>query len=95
MQVFAVNDLESARFVSDLLGQETVIFRTMARAIDSDETGITFSDHHTARPLLTPDEVRGIPPDVQLLFLAGQRPVVATKLAYYADREFEAMFDPA
>ncbi|HEV7435580.1 MAG TPA: type IV secretory system conjugative DNA transfer family protein [Pseudorhizobium sp.] len=95
LQVFGVNDHESARLVSDLLGQETVVFRTMARAIDSDDTGITFSDHHTARPLLTPDEVRGIAHHIQLLFLSGQRPIIANKLAYYADPEFVGQFDPA
>lgn len=33
--------------------------------------------------------------DYQLLFLAGQRPIVAAKLRYYADREFAGRFDPA
>lgn len=27
--------------------------------------------------------------------LAGQRPIVAAKLRYYADREFAGRFDPA
>jgi type IV secretory pathway TraG/TraD family ATPase VirD4 len=34
LQVFGVNDHDSARLVSDLLGQETVVFQTMARALD-------------------------------------------------------------
>ncbi|SEJ60400.1 TraM recognition site of TraD and TraG [Sinorhizobium meliloti] len=36
LQVFSVNDHDSARLVSDLLGQETVVFQTMARALDSE-----------------------------------------------------------
>lgn len=36
-----------------------------------------------------------MPANLELLFLAGQRPIVATKLAYYADREFAGKFDPA
>ena len=95
LQVFGVNDHDSARLVSDLLGQETVVFQTMARAIDSAETGISYSQQHVARPLLTPDEVRNLPAQGQLLFLAGQRPIVAGKLAYYADPEFKGAFDPA
>ncbi|TCP77425.1 type IV secretion system protein VirD4 [Rhizobium sp. PP-CC-2G-626] len=95
LQVFGVNDHDSARLVSDLLGQETVVFHTMARAIDAEQSGITYSQHHTARALLTPDEVRSLPAHMQLLFLAGQRPIVAAKLAYYADREFKGSFDPA
>ncbi len=88
LQVFGVNDHDSARLVSDLLGQETVVFQTMSRALDAEKTGITYGEQHTARPLLTPDEVRNLPQNLELLFLAGQRPIVAGKLAYYADPEF-------
>lgn len=95
LQVFGVNDHDSARLVSDLLGQETVIFQTMGRALDSEKSGISYSQHHTARPLLTPDEVRSMAQHIELLFLAGQRPIIAGKLAYYADPEFKGAFDPA
>jgi type IV secretion system protein VirD4 len=50
-------------------------------------------EQHIARPLLTPDEVRNLPAQAELLFLAGQRPIVADKLRYYADREFVGLFD--
>ncbi|ACM35483.1 MULTISPECIES: type IV secretory system conjugative DNA transfer family protein [Rhizobium/Agrobacterium group] len=95
LQVFGVNDHDSARLISDLLGQETVVFQTMARALDSEKSGISYSEQHTARPLLTPDEVRNLPEQIELLFLAGQRPILAKKLAYYADPEFTGAFDPA
>lgn len=95
LQVFGVNDHDSARLVSDLLGQETVVFRTMAHAVDSEQSGITYSQHHTARPLLTSDEIRTLPSHVQLLFLAGRRPIVAHKLRYYSDAEFQGTFDIA
>ena len=95
LQVFGVNDHDSAKLVSDLLGQETVVFETMSRAIDAEETGISFGAQHVGRPLLTPDEIRTLREDYQLLFLAGQRPIVAAKLRYYADREFAGRFDPA
>jgi type IV secretion system protein VirD4 len=93
LQVFGVNDHDTARLVSDLLGQETVVFQTTAHALDSDRSGITHSQHHTGRPLLTPDEVRNLPKQAQLLFLAGQRPIMAAKLAYYRDEEFRGMFE--
>jgi type IV secretion system protein VirD4 len=93
LQVFGINDHDSARLVSDLLGQETVVFNTMARALDSERSGISFNEQHTARPLLTPDEVRNMPKNRQLLFLAGRRPIMAAKLRYYADGEFRGFFD--
>jgi type IV secretion system protein VirD4 len=95
LQVFGVNDHDSARLVSDLLGQETVVFQTMSRALDSEKSGLSFSDQHTGRPLLTPDEVRNLPQGRELLFLTALRPIVADKLRYYADPEFAGSFDPA
>src|SRR5690606_8387699 len=64
LQVFGVNDHESARLVSDLLGQETAVFKTMGQALDSEKTGISYGEHHAGRPLLTPDEVRSLPHNV-------------------------------
>lgn len=95
LQVFGVNDQDSAKLVSDLAGQETVVFETMSRAIDAEESGLSYGQQHVGRALLTPDEVRTLRPDRQLLFFAGQRPIVAAKLRYYADREFAGRFDSA
>ena len=67
--------------------------RTMSRALDAEQTGITYGEQHTARPLLTPDEVRNMPQNIELLFLAGQRPIVAGKLAYSAVSEFRGLYD--
>jgi len=92
LQIFGVNDHESARLASDLLGHGTVVFQTTSQAMDSDRSGLTFAEHHTGRLLLTPDEVRNLPQNRQLLFLAGMRPVLANKLRYYADREFRGLF---
>ena len=93
LQVFGVNDHDSARHISDLLGQQTIIFETKNRSLDAEETGISYSAHHTARSLLTPDEVRNLPSHLQLLFLAGQRPVIAQKLSYYADPDLRTLLD--
>ncbi|TCL63189.1 type IV secretory system conjugative DNA transfer family protein [Rhizobium sp. BK251] len=92
LQVFGVNDHDSARLVSNLLGQQTVVFQTAARALDPEKTGLTLAGQHVGRPLLTPDEVRHLPGDTELLFLAGQRPITARKLRYFADREFAGLF---
>ncbi|TBF70673.1 type IV secretory system conjugative DNA transfer family protein [Rhizobium leguminosarum] len=92
LQVFGVNDHDSARLVSDLLGQETVVFNTAARALDSEKSGLSFAEQHVGRPLLTPDEVRNMHAETELLFIAGQRPIAATKLRYYADPEFAGLF---
>jgi type IV secretion system protein VirD4 len=79
--------------VSDLLGQETIVFRTMAQALDSEQSGISFSEQHAVRPLFTLDEVRHMPEQAELLFVAGQRPIIARKLRYLADREFADLYE--
>lgn len=93
LQVFGVNDLDSARLISDMLGPTTVVFESMGRALDSEKSGISYGEQHVGRPLLTPDEVRNLPQHTELLFIAGQRPIVAGKLQYYADPEFRGLFD--
>ena len=95
LQVFGVNDHESARLVSDLLGQETIVFETASRALDSRDSGLSYSEQHTGRPLLTPDEVRNLPGSRALLFPAGKRPILVRKLRYYADAEFARLYDRA
>jgi len=95
LQVFGVNDHEGAQLISNLLGSETVIFTTASRALDSEQTGLSYAAHHTGRPLLMPDEVRNLAPHMELLFLAGQRPILGQKLRYFADAEFSGLFDKA
>lgn len=95
LQVFGINDHESARLASNLLGQGTVIFTTESRhgqtLFSKGDTSV--SDQHIARPLLTPDEVRNLPQHQELLFLAGMRPVMAAKLRYYVDGEFRGLHE--
>src|SRR3546814_6470455 len=49
---------------------------------------MTMSRQATGRPLLTPGEVMQLPPDEELVMVAGHPPLRARKLRYYADRNF-------
>jgi type IV secretion system protein VirD4 len=90
-QVFGVNDFETAKWLSQMIGQETTGFQT-----DSFKPGDgpSFSNHLTGRDLLTPDEIMQMPPDLQLLRVQGQPSALAQKLRYYADPEFAGLFTP-
>ncbi|MFV1504270.1 type IV secretory system conjugative DNA transfer family protein [Phaeobacter sp. JH63H2] len=90
-QVFGVNDFETAKWLSQMIGQETAGFQT-----DSFKPGDgpSFSNNLTGRDLLTPDEIMQLPPDRQLLRVQGQATAVAQKLRYYADPEFAGLFTP-
>jgi len=90
-QVFGVNDFETAKWLSQMIGQETAGFQT-----DSFKPGDgpSFSNNLTGRDLLTPDEIMQLPPERQLLRVQGQATAVAQKLRYYADPEFAGLFTP-
>ncbi|WP_281985517.1 type IV secretory system conjugative DNA transfer family protein [Thalassorhabdomicrobium marinisediminis] len=90
-QVFGVNDFETAKWLSQIIGQETAGFQT-----DSFKPGDgpSFSNNLTGRDLLTPDEIMQLPPDRQLLRVQGQATAVAQKLRYYTDPEFKGLFVP-
>ncbi|WP_341236204.1 type IV secretory system conjugative DNA transfer family protein [uncultured Sulfitobacter sp.] len=90
-QVFGVNDFETAKWLSQMIGQETTGFQT-----DSFKPGDgpSFSNNLTGRDLLTPDEIMQMPPELQLLRVQGQPSALAQKLRYYADPEFKGLFVP-
>ena len=90
-QVFGVNDFETAKWLSQMIGQETTGFQT-----DSFKPGDnpSFSNNLTGRDVLTPDEIMQMPPNVQLLRVQGQPSALAQKLRYYADPEFQGLFVP-
>ena len=91
LQVFGVNDVETARWLSQALGKATIGYETNThRPGDMPST----AEHVTGRELMTPDEIMQLPQSLQLLRVQGMPPVLAQKLRYYADPEFAALFPP-
>lgn len=91
LQVFGVNDMATARLVSESLGQRTVQYTTEGKTRnprDHKRDSTNTSEHLAPRPLLTPDEVRTMDPELQFLFLSGQHPIQARKIRYYEDGDF-------
>lgn len=91
LQVFGINDVETAKLVSDLSGQETRSYSTRNHATGSGHD--SYSQQLTGRPLLTPDEVRNLPQDEQLIFMTGLNPVRSKKIRYFSDQAFDGLFD--
>ena len=90
-QVFGVNDFETAKWLSQTMGQETIGYQTQNfKPGDMPTTGTSI----TGRDLLTPDEIMQLPPHLQLLRVQGQPTAMVEKLRYYADREFDGLFVP-
>lgn len=98
LQAFGTNDHETARYLSELTGEATVWAPTAGESLSrsrgkhaSRSQGASQSFAERGRRLLTPDEVRRLPRDEQLLFVKGTRPIRARKAHYLADPEFTGL----
>lgn len=89
LQCFGVNDYETAKALSQLMGQATTSYATTShRPGDLSSTSYQL----TGRDLLTPDEIMQMSPYLQLLRLQGRPMILAEKLRYHADPEFRGLF---
>lgn len=72
------NEKETHKYVSELLGKETLDTNTYGKTKGRNGSYST-NYQQTGRELLTPDEVRMLDNDYALLFLRGERPVLDKK----------------
>lgn len=87
-----MNDFETAKWLSQTLGQETIGYTTTSvRPGDMKST----SHNVTGRDLMMPDEIMQIPPELQLLKLQGMPSIKSRKIVYWQDWEFEGLFGQA
>jgi type IV secretion system protein VirD4 len=95
---FATNDERTAKRISDALGTATeqrAMRNYAGHRLAPWLAHVMVSRQETARPLLTPGEVMQLPASDELVLIAGERPIRATKLRYYDDRRFTARLLPA
>src|SRR3954471_7001670 len=99
-QVFNVNDVETATWISKTLGATTEAYETPSQGVtygkDAPFLGTRSqgsATHLARRDLLTPDEVMRLPAGTMLLFRQGAYPIRAGKVRYFADPEFHGLFD--
>lgn len=90
---FATNDERTAKRVSDALGTATEMkaMKNYAGHRLSPWLGhLMVSRSETARPLLTPGEIMQLPPDDEIVMVAGTPPIRGSKAKYYQDERFNA-----
>jgi type IV secretion system protein VirD4 len=90
---FATNDERTAKRVSDALGMATEIraMKNYAGHRLAPWLGhLMVSRSETARPLLTPGEIMQLPPDDEIVMVAGIQPIRAKKARYFQDPRFVA-----
>lgn len=101
LQVFNVADYDTAEWISKSLGATTVAYETSGTSVSRAPNqffsthGSSTSTHLARRELMTPDEVMRLHPSLEILLRPGEAPVVAQKVRYYADPEFQGLFTVA
>lgn len=91
-QFFGVNDMFTARYVSDMLSHETI--DTFGKHNLDDPK---YSQSSTGRLLMKPEEIIGMPPLEMIAFMAGEPPLRVIKPVYFRDNEaayFAGKYDP-
>jgi type IV secretion system protein VirD4 len=89
---FSTNDERTAKRVSDALGTATEMraMKNYAGHRLSPWLGhLMVSRQETSRPLLTPGEVMQLSPNEAIVMVSGLRPVLARKIRYYEDPQFQ------
>lgn len=84
-QFFGCSDLDTAKYISESLGQYT-------ETVSKHDTGGQ-ADSFIARNLLNPDEVVRLPKTAVLAFAQGEAPVRLKRMTYYEDKEYQGKFD--
>ncbi|WP_425063477.1 conjugal transfer protein TraG [Pyruvatibacter mobilis] len=88
---FATNDERTAKRVSDALGTATemkAMKNYAGHRLAPWLSHLMVSRSETARQLLTPGEIMQLPPDDEIVMVAGIPPVRAKKARYFADERF-------
>ncbi len=86
---FGTADFETAKLISDSLGQYTQGYMTTSSSTGGGSSGNRTqgtSMAYTARHLLTPDEVMRLPSNRTIVMLAGDPPYAAARLNYLSDQ---------
>lgn len=93
VQAFGVTDQFTAEYLSKMAGTATVFDRSTgsgrSRGKQTSRSTNTGS-RETARPLVTPDELRRLGASDQVLLVRGSQPALARRIAFYGD----ALFGP-
>jgi type IV secretion system protein VirD4 len=89
LQAFGIADWETADHLSRLAGDSTVTITSTSSA-----RGVTgIMEGERGRRLITPDEIRLLPPDRALLIVRGVPPIAARRADYRRDRLFRGLYD--
>lgn len=103
-QFFGINDHETAKYISEMLGEETIKIETKSESSSISKERFALikatktknkskSNAEKERSLLNPDEVRRLKREAMLMFVQGVPPIAAERITYYTDPVFAGRHD--
>jgi len=89
----AINDNETAKYVSDALGTFTATHTTKMMGAGLSQSRVSLG--HMAAPLRRPQELTRMPKDKSILLVANARPFEIGKLYFFRDRRMRRLVEEA
>ncbi len=86
---FSANDLETAHYVSESCGMKTIDVTTCSQRKSLKYEPATKTVSQRAHPLITKHEVRELSPEEEIIIVEASKPVKASKIKYYEDKDFK------
>lgn len=90
---FANNDDQTARRLSNLLGEQTLSKEQTSLSggrFDALKRNSSVSNIEFGRPLMLPSEINRLPQEQEIILVNGMYPILANKIRYFADRRYKA-----
>jgi type IV secretion system protein VirD4 len=94
---FAANNIETAKLISELIGNKTVkqYSQNKPKFLDFNPQSRTTNESDIQRALLLPQEVITLPRDEQIILIESTAPIKTKKIFYYMDPFFiTRVWDP-
>jgi type IV secretory pathway TraG/TraD family ATPase VirD4 len=98
-QFFRTADFDTARYLSEALGQFTIGFETRSRSTPtglaawSGQGSVSSTEHLQDRSLLTPDEIMQPGPTRPIVLRAAEAPYLLERLNYLSHAPYAGRFD--
>lgn len=96
VQIYFTPTLEdgggTAKTLSETLGEKTI--HSFSTSTSGEMFKSSTSTSNMARKLMTPDEVRRMSSEKELVFVAGHRPIYSDKIRYYKEKQFMEKISP-
>jgi type IV secretory pathway TraG/TraD family ATPase VirD4 len=86
-QFFGTADLDTAKYISSMLGNYTSTFHTASQGAQHSST----SEHRHSQALLSPDEVLRMGAHRPIVLIGGEPPYVLERLNYLRDKEYQGL----